>query len=108
MNYLKIFPEKKFKKTPQDMYNTILQICSLYLDKNQINFYTEPHNDNFSISFSRKKKKTVEMIFQTQYCTFEISAKPFLTNFLSFLAQSRERLIKSKKISKKLLNFVKM
>ena len=47
------------------------------------------------------------MIFQTRDCTFEIAAKPFLTNFLSFLAQSPERLIKSRKISKKLQNFVK-
>ena len=81
------------------------QVCSLYLDKNQLNFSTEPHNDNFFISFSRKKKKTVEMIFQTRYCTFEISAEPFLTNFLSFLAQSPEKLIECKKKSKKTAKF---
>ena len=69
--------------------------------QNQLNFRTEPHNDNFVFSVSRKKRKTVEMIFQTRYCTFRISAKTFSTNFVSFLAQSPEKMTKSKKKNKK-------
>ena len=37
------------------------------------------------------------MIFQLPDCTFEISAKPILTNFLSFLAQSPGGMIKGTK-----------
>ena len=80
------------------------QISSIYLDKNQLNFWAEPDNDKFFFSFSQKKK-TVKLIFLLPDCTFEISAKTILTKFLSFLPQSPGGMIKGTKNIQKTAKF---